>query len=167
MQSIGLAFISEKRVAYAVGCLTVLGVVYLLGLVVQRGLRERFQSLVSGIVNRLPLVRNVYDAIEKVLSMFGKDEKADLAGMSPVFCYFGGEGGTAVLALMPSPEIFYIDGHKYHAVLIPSAPVPFGGGLLYVPADWVKPAEFSVDGLLAIYVSMGAASSQYIAKSEN
>jgi uncharacterized membrane protein len=68
---------------------------------------------------------------------------------------------------MPSPERFIIDGHEYHAILVPSAPVPFGGGLLYVPADWVKPADFSVDGLLAIYVSMGAASGQYIAKGTN
>jgi uncharacterized membrane protein len=164
MEGIGLAFISDERVAYVVGIVTILVVVYLLGLIVQVGLREQFQRVVNGLVSRLPLVRNVYDAIEKVLSMFGKDQKTDLSGMSPVFCYFGGEGGAGVLALMPSPERFLIDGHEYHAVLVPSAPVPFGGGLIYVPVDWVKPADFSVDGLLAIYVSMGAASGQYIAK---
>jgi uncharacterized membrane protein len=33
--------------------------------------------------------------------------------------------------------------------------VPFGGALIYVPAEWVRPANFGVDKLTAIYVSMG------------
>jgi uncharacterized membrane protein len=162
LEGIGLAVMGDPRVAYLVGGIAVLGSIYLIGILVQRGLRDRLQHFLSGLINRLPLVRNVYTATQQMMSMFGKDEKTDLSGMSPVFCYFGGEGGTAVLALMPSPERFTIDGHDYHAVLIPTAPIPFGGGLLYVPAAWVKPAGFSVDGLLAIYVSMGVASGQYI-----
>jgi uncharacterized membrane protein len=40
-------------------------------------------------------------------------------------------------------------------VLIPTAPVPIGGALLYVPADWVRPADISIETLTTIYVSMG------------
>ncbi|MGI8725167.1 MAG: hypothetical protein ACR2J1_07395, partial [Methyloceanibacter sp.] len=36
-----------------------------------------------------------------------------------------------------------------------SAPVPFGGALIYVPAEWVKPAEGGVERLMNVYVSMG------------
>ena len=45
--------------------------------------------------------------------------------------------------------------HKYIAVLVPSAPVPFGGALIYVPADWIKPADGGVERLMNVYVSMG------------
>ena len=38
---------------------------------------------------------------------------------------------------------------------MPSAPVPVGGGLLYVPVDWVKPADMGIDMFTSIYVSMG------------
>jgi uncharacterized membrane protein len=62
---------------------------------------------------------------------------------------------VAVLALAPSPEPVQIDGRSYVAVLIPTAPVPFGGALLYVPAESVRPAEIGVERLTAIYVSMG------------
>lgn len=48
-----------------------------------------------------------------------------------------------------------IEGRRYLAVLVPTAPVPFGGALIYVPAEWVRPAEIGVDKLTAIYVSMG------------
>ena len=40
-------------------------------------------------------------------------------------------------------------------MLIPSAPVPFGGALVYVPAEWVKPAQGGVERMMNVYVSMG------------
>jgi uncharacterized membrane protein len=56
---------------------------------------------------------------------------------------------------MPSPEPVRIGEHRYLGLLVPSAPVPFGGALIYVPVDWVKPAEGGVERLLNVYVSMG------------
>jgi len=75
--------------------------------------------------------------------------------MQPVWCFFGGEGGAAVLGLMPSPEPVVIGKHSYLGLLVPSAPVPFGGALIYVPSEWVKPAEGGVERLMNVYVSMG------------
>jgi uncharacterized membrane protein len=63
--------------------------------------------------------------------------------------------GAAVLALAPSSEPIQIDDKHYLAVLVPTAPVPFGGALIYVPAKWVRPAAIGVDRLIAVYVSMG------------
>ncbi|MBF3271099.1 hypothetical protein HKW77_18430, partial [Pseudomonas aeruginosa] len=36
-----------------------------------------------------------------------------------------------------------------------TAPIPVGGGLLYVPVEWVKPAQIGMDTFTSIYVSMG------------
>ena len=74
--------------------------------------------------------------------------------MGAVWCFFGGKG-AAVLALAPSREPVLIDGGLYVAVLIPTAPVPIGGALLYVPTDWVRPANIGIDRLTAVYMSMG------------
>jgi uncharacterized membrane protein len=60
-----------------------------------------------------------------------------------------------VLGLMPSPEPVVIGEHSYLGLLVPSAPVPFGGALIYVPSAWVKPAEGGVERLMNVYVSMG------------
>jgi uncharacterized membrane protein len=51
-----------------------------------------------------------------------------------------------------------IGSEPYIAVLVPSAPVPVGGALVYVPSKWVKPAEIGVDMLTSVYVSMGMTS---------
>jgi hypothetical protein len=57
------------------------------------------------------------------------------------WCFFGGEEGAAGLALMPSHQVVAIGEHSYLGVLVPLAPVPFGGAFIYVPANWVEPAE--------------------------
>jgi uncharacterized membrane protein len=61
---------------------------------------------------------------------------------------------------MPKPIL--IGEHQYHVVLVPSAPVPVGGCLVYVPVQWVKPADFGVEALMSIYVSMGVVSPQTV-----
>ena len=35
------------------------------------------------------------------------------------------------------------------------APVPVGGALVYVPQEWIRPAEGGIDQLISVYVSMG------------
>ncbi len=60
-----------------------------------------------------------------------------------------------MLGLMPSPDPVQIGEHSYVGLLVPSAPVPFGGALIYVPTDWVKPADGGVERLMNVYVSMG------------
>jgi uncharacterized membrane protein len=47
-------------------------------------------------------------------------------------------------------------------VLVPTAPVPVGGGLLFVPEDWVTPAGLSVEAVTSVYVSMGVTAPQHL-----
>jgi hypothetical protein len=60
------------------------------------------------------------------------------------------------------PDDFRIGQIDYNAVLIPSAPVPVGGSLLFVPVTSVRPAELSVDAFMSIYVSMGVTGPQFM-----
>ena len=84
--------------------------------------------------------------------------------MAPVWCFFGGEGGAAALSLLSAAEPVLLQGRKYLAVLIPTAPVPFGGCLLFVPAEWVVPAPVGAEALTSIYVSMGMTAPQFLGK---
>ncbi len=160
--SFGLQFVTSDVVAYLIGLGVALALIYLLGLLVQAGMKNRWNVLVDTLMHRVPLVSNVYDTAKKVIQMFDQKGESELKAMSPVLCHFGGEGGTAVLALMPSEQPIHMNGSAYRAVLIPTAPVPFGGALLYVPADWVKPVDFAVDGLFNVYMTMGVTSPDYL-----
>ena len=47
-------------------------------------------------------------------------------------------------------------------MLIPTSPVPVGGGLIYVPRAWVTPADIGIEALTGIYVSMGVTSTEHL-----
>jgi uncharacterized membrane protein len=153
--AIGIGFVSSQIVAYLIGIGVALVAIYLLGLVVETRVRQRVGALLDMLLNRIPLVGNVYDLAKRFVAIVDRKETDNVASMRPVWCFFGGEGSAAVLALCPQPEPIMIAGEAYTAVLVPSAPVPVGGALVYVPAKWVKPAEIGVELLTSIYVSMG------------
>jgi uncharacterized membrane protein len=96
--------------------------------------------------------------------MMDKSQNADLAGMTVVFCNFGQASGASFLALLASPQPFRIGNADYQAVIIPTAPVPVGGGLIFVPTANITPANITVDAFRSIYVSMGVTGPQFLAK---
>ncbi len=153
--SIGLGLSASKFVAYIIGIVIVLIGVYVLGLIVESRLSPWISGFVDGVMQRIPLVSNVYDLSKRFIAIVDRNDAGDLKGMTPVWCLFGGDGGAAVLALLPSPKPVLFQDKSYQAVLIPSAPVPFGGCLIYVPVEWIRPAGGGVEQLMNVYVSMG------------
>lgn len=162
MLRIGLGITGSEVVAYAIGVGVVLLAIFLLGLLVQTRLRAVLEALTEGVVQRIPVVRSIYDMTKKFVELFGQRDESQVKSMSPVWLHFGGIGGAAVLGLLSTPEPVRVGEIDYLAVLVPTAPVPVGGGLIYVPVAWVTPADVGVDGLTSIYVSMGITSAQHL-----
>ncbi len=152
----------DKTLAYIVGWAVVLGIVFLLGVAVETGARRLILALTDAMLNRVPVVGSIYNTSKQLVSMLDRQDEADLKGMSVVYCLFGGDHGAGFLALLVSPETYHLSGRDYKIVIIPTAPVPFGGALLFVPADCVHTANMTVDGLMSIYVSMGVTAPQYM-----
>lgn len=154
--SLGLNLSRSSTIAYFIGLGIILSIIFLLGLLVESGLRSWVSNTFDWLMKRIPFVSNVYDLSKRFVAIMDRNGEEDsFKSMSPVWCFFGGEGNAAVLALMPSHEPVEIGEHRYVPVLVPSAPVPFGGALIYVPTDWVRPAEGGVERLMNVYVSMG------------
>ena len=118
------------------------------------GLRKPLTWLLDRTLRRTPILGNLYDLADRFVGLLDKSKNPDITTMAPVWCFFGGDG-AAVLALRPSSESVELEGRAYCAILIPTAPIPVGGGLLYVPEAWIRPADMGVDQLTSIYVSMG------------
>lgn len=162
LASIGLAVTGFEVAGYLIGVLIVVGLIFALGLLVQTRMRGLVGDAVNAVMQRIPLVRNVYDTIQKFVGLVSQRDEEGVRSMRPVWLHFGGEGGAAVLGLLSMPEPVLLNGQPYLAVLVPTAPVPIGGGLLYVPQAWVTPAEVGMEGLTSIYVSMGVTSHQHL-----
>ena len=150
----GQPFVDHPSLEYLAGALLLVIVIYPLGVAVQSRLHKPLTHFVENAVRRIPVVGSLYNLTGRFVGLLDQQKDADIAAMSPVWCIFGGDG-VAVLALRPIPDSIDIEGREYLAVLVPTAPVPIGGGLLYVPKEWIRPANIGVDKLTSIYFSMG------------
>lgn len=153
--SVGLSVNDDVVAPYALGLLLVFGVIFLLGILAEHGVGAWLGSAFDGLIRRIPIVSNIYDLSSRFTSMVNPKGAGDVKSMSPVWCFFGGDKGAAVLALLASTKPVIIGKEEYMGILVPSAPVPVGGALIYVPASWIKPAEGGVENLMNVYVSMG------------
>lgn len=150
----GQPFVEHPSLQYIAGIALLLAVIYALGITVHSRLHKSLTYVVEHTVRRIPVVGSLYNLAGRFVGLLDQKKDADIAAMSPVWCVFGGDG-VAVLALRAIPDSIEIEGREYLAILVPTAPVPVGGGLLYVPKAWVHPANIGVDKLTSIYFSMG------------
>lgn len=155
LRRLGYRFAPDDNLAYVLGCVLVLIAIFVLGVLLENGARRWAMGLVRNTIERVPVLRTIYQAAVQVLSMFRAGEDERLRGMAVVMCRFGENGGTWALGLAPSSETVSLDGRAHRAVLLPTAPVPFGGALLFLPADAVTPAGISLDEFISVYMSMG------------
>jgi uncharacterized membrane protein len=155
LSSLGFGVETSEIVPYLIGLALIIGAIYALGLLVHSRLGALVAGIFDSLIRRVPLISNVYDISSRFVSIVDTKNGDSLKSMSPAWCYFGGKPGAAVLALLPSKTPIVLGGEEYLSVLVPSAPVPFGGALIYVPAKWIEPAEGGIDELMSVYVSMG------------
>jgi uncharacterized membrane protein len=158
--TLGFGFSASTWVAYLAGAFIVAFCIYVLGLIVQSRLQSSVDSFIGNVMQRIPLIGYIYDMAKRLIAIVERKDDGNFKGMRPVWCFFGGEGGAAVLALLPVGDVVRLGDEDYNVVLVPSAPVPVGGALVYVPTKWVKPADIGIDGLMSIYVAMGVAPRQ-------
>lgn len=151
--ALGYKVAASSTVPYLLGTLMLMVAIYLLGVALRLGLRRPLAQFLNVTLRRIPVIGSLYDFTSSFVGLLDQ-KQGGIGTMSAVWCFFGGDG-VAVLALAPSAEPVDIDGRRYFAVLVPTAPVPIGGGLVYVPVEWVKPANFGIEKLTEIYVSMG------------
>jgi uncharacterized membrane protein len=153
LASLGIG--SSELASYLIGLGIIAAAIYALGLAVHLRLGAWAAALFDRLIRRIPLISNLYDLSHRFVSVVDTKSGDSLKGMSPVWCYFGGKPGAAVLALLPAKAPIRLGDEDYLGVLIPSSPVPVGGALVYVPAKWIEPAPGGIDELMSVYVSMG------------
>lgn len=141
---------------YLIGVMLTLLGIFVLGFLLETRLWSVISSGLDSLILKVPVISTIYSLSKRFVSLVDLKDDDGLKKMSAVWCFFGGESGAAVLALMPSSAPLRLGSIDYVGILVPTAPVPVGGGLIYVPASWVRPANCGVEELMSVYVSMGA-----------
>lgn len=154
LRSIGLSVVACEVAAYGLGLLGAVALVYALGRAIEQGAAGAWSRSLDVALQRIPVLGTVYDASKQITSVFDR-KSGGAPSMTPVICSFGDARGAWTPALMPTRELVRLGGDAYHVVVVPTAPVPFGGALLCVKAEWVQPANCGLDDLVGVYMSMG------------
>lgn len=162
--ALGVRLSGQMWTGYVVGFAAVLMLLFGLGLIVRRGLAAWFGSILDSVVGRIPIVRTVYETVEKFIEIVAQRDDSALKSMRPVWCRFGDDSSVTVLALLSSSQPVLIDGRACLAVIVPTAPIPIGGGLLFVPVERIQPAAVGMEALTSIYVSMGVTAPEFLPK---
>lgn len=156
LRSLGITFAPNSQIPYLCGWVVVLAILLVLGFFVDAVTRKMAVRWFDAFVKRIPLIGTIYGTARQFTELMNQGGDDKMKGMSPVYCRFGSAGGgVLVLALLPSPDEYEIDGNKYRVVIVPTAPVPFGGGMFFIPSADVFPADMSIEALMNFYVSMG------------
>lgn len=163
LSQLGLSVKPDSHVPYLMGWLIVLALIFLLGAAMEVGARRILVRISDAFFSRIPLIGSLYGTTKQMVDLFNTGDNDAIRGMSPVFCFFGGGGECGLLAFLVSPERVRVQGRDYQMVIVPTAPVPFGGALLFVPADSIVPADMSVDAMMSIYLSMGISAPEHMA----
>jgi uncharacterized membrane protein len=91
--SLGLTIAPSSTVAYLIGLAVILGGIFVLGLLVESGLRSFILNSLDWLITRIPLVSNVYELSKRFVSLMDRGGEQDsLKTMQPVWCFFGGKG---------------------------------------------------------------------------
>ncbi len=150
----GMLLTSTPELAFITGLGLAALFVWALGLLVQTQARVRLEGGLDYLMGRIPVLGGFYRPLAQMVRMIGGAPGGELQGMAPVSVRFGDD--TEVLALLAAPQVFDMGDGPRHLVLLPTAPVPVGGALVFVAVDRVRRVSgIGVDDLAKFYVSMG------------
>ena len=162
LTAIGMQVGKDAATPYFLGWSVVIVVVFAVGLLVELGAKKWIGKTVESAFKQIPIVGSIYSTSRQMIDMIGPNENDAMKGMTPVFCSFGTESPSRVLALLVSPERYTVLDREHLIVIIPTAPVPFGGAMMFIPVENVVPAGMPIDGLISMYLSMGATAGQFM-----
>jgi uncharacterized membrane protein len=150
----GMIFTPSPFAAFWAGIGMAALLVWVIGIAVQTRFRPQLEGGLDGLISRIPGLGALYRPLAQFVRMMGSGPGGEMSGMSVVSVSFGAE--VEALALLTSPRIHDFGQGPRYLILIPTAPVPVGGGMLFVEISRVKPVpSMGVDDLAKLYVTMG------------
>lgn len=154
LASAGLLVTKSPFLAFWAGLGIAALIIWGIGLLVQTQWRSRLEGGLDSFIGRIPILGGFYRPMAQMIRMIGGTPGGELQGMAVVSVRFG--DNTEILALLATPQVFDMGEGPRHLVLLPTAPVPVGGALLFVATQNVRFVPgLGVDDLAKFYVSMG------------
>jgi uncharacterized membrane protein len=133
------------------GIVTLLILVYLLGLVTTHVVGRRLINVTHQVMERIPVVKSIYGTTRTGVEILTGSKDHPYRGV--VFLDFPRPGLKSIGLI--TAKLGVLNGEEMVAVYIPTTPVPSSGFLVIVPSRDVVVTEMSVDDAMKMVISGG------------
>lgn len=138
-----------------IGVIFTLVCIMVTGLLVTNFLGDHLVNFWEKIVNRIPLVRSIYNAIKQVVhTLFNQSGES----FRKVLLVEYPRMGMWTIAFQTGSGVSQIDqaiGEELVTVFIPTTPIPTSGYIVLIPRNSAKELDISVDEALRMIISLG------------
>ena len=137
------------------GIIVTLSLITIAGLVTTSYVGYKIVQSGEDLVDRIPFVRNIYQAIKKISDSMFMDKRSSFKKVVLVEFPRKGVYTIGFVTGVPSGEIRKKAGQNCISVFLPTTPNPTSGYLIIVPEDELVPMDMSVEEALTFIISVG------------
>jgi len=134
------------------GIVVMVVLLYIVGLLARNVFGVALIRLGEGILERLPIIKNVYQASKQIVQAFSMSGKKSF---QRVVVIEYPRPGLKALAFVTGTHIEKDSGKKYISVFVPTTPNPTSGVLEFVPEEQAVDIGISVEEAIKLVVSAG------------
>lgn len=154
---IRIGFPNVRRIP-GLGLVSLILLIYTMGALASNMLGKRLLSLGEKIINRLPLVKNVYQASKQLTSAIAMQDKESFQRV--VFVEYPKEHSYAIAFV--TKDFVDDSGQPLVAVFLPTTPNPTSGFILLIPKSKVIATNISVEEGIKLVMSGGMVGSRHL-----
>ncbi|MHB8482228.1 MAG: DUF502 domain-containing protein [Nitrospiria bacterium] len=138
------------------GIVSLLILIFLTGVLVANIFGRKLIRAWEELLNKVPLVRNIYSLVKAIVDTFSNHSKEKLSRVVLVEFPRKGCYTVAFITGVPNEEILSIAGERLVNVYVPTTPNPTGGYMLLLPEKEVHSLSMTVEEGMKMIISTGA-----------
>jgi uncharacterized membrane protein len=158
------AFLENALLRQTVAVILIILAIYFIGLAATQVVGARLIALGDRLINRIPLVRQVYGSVKALLNVL--QQRPSNTVQRVVMIEFP-HSEMKTVGLVTRTMTDEVTGRELAAVFVPTTPNPTGGYLEVVPVDRLVSTDWTLDEAMNFVISGGAVSRDRIAFSKS
>ncbi|MBI5756519.1 MAG: DUF502 domain-containing protein [Nitrospirae bacterium] len=144
------------------GIVALLILIFSVGIIATNFIGKKMMALWEGILNKVPLVRNIYSVFKHIVDTISLQGKEQFKRV--VLVEFPRDGVYAIgfMTGVTRGEVQKLTEEKVVNVFIPTTPNPTTGFFIFVPENKIMPLSMSVEDGLKMIISGGLYTPSYL-----
>ncbi|MDZ4163503.1 MAG: DUF502 domain-containing protein [Smithellaceae bacterium] len=129
--------------------------IFICGLITKSYLGDRLVGFGEGLLDRIPVIRSVYQALKHVVNSLVGDKSRTFRQVALVEFPRKGVYSIGFVTGLKNGEVEMKTGKRCVSVFVPTTPNPTSGFLIMIPEEDVTPMDMTVEEAFVLIMSVG------------